>query len=288
MARIRTIKPDVWSDPDFVACSPLARLLWIGTWNHADDYGVLKDEPERLKLQILPNDPCDPHALVDELVARRRLVRKVAPDGTKVLVIRTFTVHQKIDKRAVGRWGHPDQFTDPQDPTDPPGNRRPATDPHQSQPIPTDPNHTNGTERNGTENNKDVELTSPPDLRLVEEPVSPPATVPDQVRQVFAEWQEVTGHKRALLDEGRKSKIRKALKQYPLEDVLDAVRGWRHSPFHRGENDRGTVYDEIKLILRDAERIERFRDLERNPASRPGRKQKAVGETSASFPEATW
>lgn len=186
MARIRSIKPEVWSDPDVVACSPLARLLWIGTWNHADDYGVLKDDPGRLKLQILPADDVDPHALVGELVDRQLLLRKVAPDGTRVLVIRTFCVHQKIDRRATGRWGIPDDFTDPPDPP----TRRPAppvrdesppipTDPPDSQPDPTTPHHTNGRERIGREGKtiaRPAEVG--PTLALVPAPASsPPATV---------------------------------------------------------------------------------------------------------------
>lgn len=137
MARIRSIKPSIWTDPRFVACSPLARLLWIGTWNFADDYGVLKDDPAELRLQILPADDCDPYALVDELVKREMLVRKVAPDGTPVLVIRTFCVHQKIDTRSPGRWGIPTDFEDPDECTH--ADQRKCTRPDKSPPIPTDP-----------------------------------------------------------------------------------------------------------------------------------------------------
>lgn len=140
MARIRTIKPSLWTSPEFVACSMAARLLWIGTWNFADDYGVLKDDPAELKFQILPGDNVDAHDLVDELVSRKMLLRKVAPDGTRVLVIRTFGIHQKIDTRSPGRWGVPTDFADagpavsavPRDQDE----CRPA---NQSQPIPTSP-----------------------------------------------------------------------------------------------------------------------------------------------------
>lgn len=147
MARIRTVKPDIWTDSDFVGLSALARLLFIGTWNHADDYGVLKDDPVQLKLQILPGDDCDPYALVEELVEGGFLLQKQAPDGTAVLVIRTFCMHQKIDKRSAGKWGEPDDFTDP--PPPPPITRRaepepappaaPAPPPTDSPPVPTDP-----------------------------------------------------------------------------------------------------------------------------------------------------
>lgn len=110
MARIRSIKPEFWSDPEVVACSPLARLLFVGSWNQADDFGVVKDDPERLRLQVLPADEVDADALVDELVKHNLLLRLTTPDGVKVLLIRTFCVHQKIDNRAVGRYGRPEDF----------------------------------------------------------------------------------------------------------------------------------------------------------------------------------
>lgn len=84
---------------------------------------------------------------------------------------------------------------------------------------------------------------------------------------VFAAWQEATGKQRAHLDGKRTRLINAALKDYPLEDVVDAVRGWRHVPHNRGENDRNTVYNDLELILRDAQHIERFRDAERDPST---------------------
>lgn len=100
-------------------------------------------------------------------------------------------------------------------------------------------------------------------------PVPPRAAPPVEV--VFAAWQESTGKPQAKLDAKRRRVIQAALATYPVEDVLDAVRGWRHSPHHRGENDRGTVYNDLGLLLRDASRIEQFRDLERDGPTRPRR-----------------
>lgn len=131
--RIRSLKPDFWTDPAVVGLPAISRLFFIGSWNFADDYGVLKDDPERLRLQILPSDPVDAVAIVAELVAADLLLRRVAPDGTAVLVIRTFCAHQRIDSRATGRWGKPDTFAEQgeQDlPASPP-------DPAQSRAIPT-------------------------------------------------------------------------------------------------------------------------------------------------------
>lgn len=114
-------------------------------------------------------------------------------------------------------------------------------------------------------------------------PLSPPPTPPqaqdhrrasstadDPTAAVFDAWRESTGKHRAQLDDKRLRRIKAALRSYPLPDVLDAVRGWANSPHHRGENDTGTVYNELTLLLRDAEHIERFRDLWRaGPANAP-------------------
>jgi hypothetical protein len=84
------------------------------------------------------------------------------------------------------------------------------------------------------------------------------------VRRVFDAWIEAAGKTGATqLDSKRRSYIEKALKAFSEEDVIDAVRGWRHDPHNRGENDRGRAFNGLHVVLRDAEQIERFRDLER-------------------------
>lgn len=248
MARIRTIKPEFWTDPDIVGMPMDARLFFIGCWNHADDYGVLKDDPGRLRLQIMPADDIDAKGIVDELVARRHLLRMVAPDGTPVLVIRTFSVHQKIDKRAAGRYGKPEEFTPSH------------TDSDQSPPIPTD--STPGREGKGRE-------VTPVDdgggLRLLEADSSSQATTGD-VEVVFDAWVESTGKRKGAtkLTPDRRRLIRKQLALYDVTDLVDAVRGWRKVPHNRGDNDRRTVYNDLELLLRDAKHIEQFRDAERS------------------------
>jgi hypothetical protein len=89
---------------------------------------------------------------------------------------------------------------------------------------------------------------------------------------VFATWVSSTGRTgRTVLDTKRRALIQKALKSYPLDDVLDAVRGWENSPHHRGENDAGTVYNDIELLLRNPANVERFRNLWRQPPVARGR-----------------
>lgn len=263
MARIRSVKPEFWTDPDVVDLPMAARLLFIGSWNHADDFGVLPDDPRRLKLQVLPADDVDAEAMIDLLVERGLLLRRVTPAGDRVLVVRTFCIHQRIDKRAVGRWGHPDTFHE--HPTEPDDAPTIPTDPAQSRAIPTDP--APGLEGTGLEGtgavNPVVESAAPSSTALVLVTATPPA--PDPVTRVFDAWREATGHDRAKLSPDRRKRIRRWLDAgYTPDDLADACRGVTLSGFHQGDNDRHTVYDDLSVVLKDSRNIERFMDLARN------------------------
>lgn len=113
MARIRTTKPEFWTDGDVMDLTPSARLLFLGSWNFTlCDHGHLPDDARRLKMQVLPADevmlvrvdgewavlPIDPVALVDELLASGRLARIETGGRTYLHVVR-FAEHQKLDKR---------------------------------------------------------------------------------------------------------------------------------------------------------------------------------------------
>jgi AraC-like DNA-binding protein len=80
---------------------------------------------------------------------------------------------------------------------------------------------------------------------------------------LFAFWQSATDHPRARLDAKRRRCIDRARAEYDDDEIRDAILGAARSPFHQGENDRGQKYDDLTLILRDATRIEAFRDLYR-------------------------
>jgi hypothetical protein len=94
MPRIRTIKPEYFTDDDLAALSPLARLAFIGLWTQADKAGRLEDRPRRLKALIAPYDDVDFDALLDQLVEGRFLVRYEV-DGRRYLQVRTWEKHQR-------------------------------------------------------------------------------------------------------------------------------------------------------------------------------------------------
>ncbi len=100
MARIRTIKPDFWTDGNMVKLSPFARLLYIGMWNFTlCDHGHVADDAMKLKLQILPMDNVDIDELLAEVMEQGRVVRVSDGDGRTYLLVRRFEDHQKIDPR---------------------------------------------------------------------------------------------------------------------------------------------------------------------------------------------
>ncbi len=97
MARIRTIKPEFWTDERVGEVSPNARLLFIGTWNFADDHGGIDRSAKQLKAQVFPYDPIDCEPLVQELLGVGLLVEYEA-NGKKYLHIKGFAQHQKVEK----------------------------------------------------------------------------------------------------------------------------------------------------------------------------------------------
>lgn len=105
MARIRTVKPEFWTDEKIVQLPFEARLLFIGLWNFADDDGFLLYEPSRVKLQILPADEVDAGLLLDLLVAAEILECIDLVDGETLLSIPSFPKHQKISHKTPTRFG---------------------------------------------------------------------------------------------------------------------------------------------------------------------------------------
>lgn len=106
MARIRTIKPDFWTDEKVVELSPLARLLFIGLWNFADDQGRMVCSPKRIKMQIFPADDADTSALLGE-IRGSGLITVYTVDGIEYLQVCGFEKHQKVDKRTPSKLPAP-------------------------------------------------------------------------------------------------------------------------------------------------------------------------------------
>ena len=81
----------------------------------------------------------------------------------------------------------------------------------------------------------------------------------DAIQIVFDHWIEVMGkRKTAVLNHLRKMTIGAAIYDYGIEACKHAIEGCKMSDFHMGRNKNNRVYDDIELILRGPEQIDRF------------------------------
>ena len=100
MARARTIKPSFWTSEQVMLLPVMARLLFIGMWNFADDNGVYPVSLIQLKAQIFPSDSFsldDIKSWVSSLI-EQKLIKEYSISDVKFWIITGWKKHQKIDK----------------------------------------------------------------------------------------------------------------------------------------------------------------------------------------------
>ncbi len=107
MARIRTIKPEFWTDEVVVELDYADRLLFIGLWNFADDQGYLPMRPKRIKMQIFPGDDYDVVAGLKRLWESSLVTLYASPEGLLVHVTK-WSRHQKISNPAREKYSPSD------------------------------------------------------------------------------------------------------------------------------------------------------------------------------------
>lgn len=109
MARIRTIKPTIWIDDDFVGLSRDTRLLMFGMLSHADDDGRIVASPASLIGAIYPYDEVTPKqvkAWRDELAASGVIALYEVGRGT-FAVFPNWHKHQVIAKYTPSKLPEP-------------------------------------------------------------------------------------------------------------------------------------------------------------------------------------
>ena len=93
----------------------------------------------------------------------------------------------------------------------------------------------------------------PPTPRKRGDPLAP------SVQAVFEAWRETLNHPEAKLTPKRRKHVEARLRDgYTVEQLVAAINGCRASPYHQGENETGTVYDDLELICRSGEKVEAF------------------------------
>lgn len=101
MARIRSTKPEFWSDEDLATgASRDARLLYMGLWNLADEHARLRGDPRYIKGQLFAYDddltPAAVDLLVDEL-ARLGKAQRYRVGGGRYIFLPKLGAHQRLE-----------------------------------------------------------------------------------------------------------------------------------------------------------------------------------------------
>ena len=109
MARIRSIKPEFWEDEKVGDLSAMARLLFVGTWNLADDEGLLRWTEDYITASLFMYDGLTvkrTRALMDEVVDANLVFPYLANRQRLGYVVR-FREHQRINRPQPGKMPAP-------------------------------------------------------------------------------------------------------------------------------------------------------------------------------------
>lgn len=113
--RNRMIKAEFWADEKVAACSFVARLLFIGSWNFADDSGVCRANSLYLRNNIFPYDSINIKQ-IDEAKKQledAKLIKIAEYKKEKYFLIENFSKHQQINRPSKFRYidaEYPDIF----------------------------------------------------------------------------------------------------------------------------------------------------------------------------------
>lgn len=103
MARLRTVKPGLFTNDLLAEIAPLGRLLFIGLWCIADREGRLEDRPRRIKAEVLPYDEADVDTLLNDLHARNFIIRYEA-DGNRYIQVVNWQQWQPFEREIPPEW----------------------------------------------------------------------------------------------------------------------------------------------------------------------------------------
>lgn len=104
--KIRSVKPEFFTDVRMAELSPLARLLYMGLWCIADDAGRGRYLPKLIEGEVFPHDQVDIYALLKELLDTQRIVTYA--NGKETLFhIPTFDLHQHPNRTVASKLPAP-------------------------------------------------------------------------------------------------------------------------------------------------------------------------------------
>jgi len=112
MARIRTVKPEFWTDVRLSRLPTLSRLVFLCAISMADDEGRIEGDAETIRNFGFPRESVeDVSKALRALVESSRITRYAGPEGIPLMAIPTFTKHQKIDRSTRSKLPAPPTLT---------------------------------------------------------------------------------------------------------------------------------------------------------------------------------
>lgn len=103
--RIRTIKPEFWTDSFMVSIAPIGRLVFLSLFNVADDYGCFTDDLEEISMLVFPKeDPVDIADWIDLFLAANRIELLEGDDGEVFYRLVNWERHQRVDRPSKSRF----------------------------------------------------------------------------------------------------------------------------------------------------------------------------------------
>lgn len=97
MPRIRTIKPEFWSDEKLAPLSDRTRLVFLGLLSMSDDMGRLIDSARQIDAFIFAFNEGSCAAALVELAQMDRIQRGETASGQRIIQIRNWGKHQRVD-----------------------------------------------------------------------------------------------------------------------------------------------------------------------------------------------
>lgn len=230
MARIRTIKPEFWMHEVLSQLPEATHMLAAALLNYADDEGYFNANPGLVKAATFPLR--EPSVSIQDSIKSLEQIGFIrtctGSDGKRYGHIVTFDAHQRVNRPTPSKINPLCDFTEN------------SVSAHEKD------NDTSSPERKGKEQGK-------------EQGTGKGDTHSSAVLAVFEYWQAVMGKRQAILTPKRERVVKAALKLgYTIDQIKAAIDGCKRSPFHMGVNDQRTVYDDLELICRNGENIEKF------------------------------
>lgn len=233
MARIRSIKPEFWTDEDLAMLDPKTQLLAIGLLNHSDDEGYFKAHPLIIKAAVFPftEDSVSIHDMLKQLEKVGYLELFEGVDTKAYGRVCNFLEHQRINR-----------------------------------PTPSKIKELHVVNEDSVSSHGGFTEDSPPERKGKERKGS----TSEDVLSVFSHWQTTMSKPLAKLDSTRRSKIQSRLKTFTPDQLKKAIDCCAGSEYHMGKNDSNKKYNTIDLIFRSDSKTEEFMDLTPQPTQSAG------------------